>query len=335
MAYQGPQLNDICGQSNTALYAVGNRNTIISNADGTWQPFPTSGIVIPPETNWLGITDDGQNMYIAGTGGIIISCSAGSWDMATLESGFDVKDIATRGWRKSADASKGYGFEEADAWAITENELWQHDGSGWTMVENPEGSIFNSLRYDFTADVLYIAGSEDGKACVFEYNGNLSNIFTDGPDGRFHGLTHYFGAIRFTCGDAGNMFYSAGIKGCSPRATWTPMSTSVTEKLLSLFVPLDMREERVPMTEELLYATGSQGTVLKFSLGEEGDFTQGRWAAMNTSTTQTLRALWSAIEEPSGKPDAAQNRSGLFRHVYAVGGDGESGVIMHRQIELE
>lgn len=335
MSYQGPQLNDICGQSNTALYAVGDRNTILSNADGTWQPFPTSGIVIPPETNWLGITDDGQNMYIAGTGGIIIRYSSGSWDMATLESGSDVKDIATRGWRKSADAARGYGFEEADAWAITENALWQHDASGWIMVESPEGTIFNSLRYDFTTDVLYMAGSENGKACVFEYNGTLTNIFTDGPDGRFYGLTHYFGAIRFTCGDAGNLFYSGAVKGSSPRASWVSMNTTVTEKLLSLFVPIDMREGRVPMTDEMLYAAGSQGTVLRFSLGEEGDFTQGKWASMNTGTTQTLRAVWTAIEEPSGKQQPAQSRSGLFRHVYAVGGDGESGVIMHRQVEIE
>lgn len=335
MAYQGPQLNDIYGEYQGALYAVGNQNTIIRNTEGSWQSFPSSGIEVPEGTDWSGITGDGQYIYIGGTGGIIVRYSEGTWEMDVIESEENVKDVTTRGWRKSASTLRGYGFEEADAWAITESALWQHDESGWNMVENPEGAVFSTMIYDFTADTIYIAGSQDGKACVFEYNGTLNNIFTDGPLGGFHGVTHYFGVIRFTCGDGGNLFYSGGLKGSNVKASWTAMNTSVSQKLLSLFVPIDMRDASVPPTEEMLYATGSEGNVLKFSLGEDGDFSNGKWAAMKTDTTQSLRSMWTVVEEPPEKSAMTQNRSGLIRHLYVVGGDGGSGLILQRQVEIE
>ncbi len=335
MAYQGPQLNDICGEYQGALYAVGNRNTIIRNTEGSWQPFPPSGIVIPQDINWNGIAGDGQYIYIVGTGGIILRYSEGVWQMDVVEGEGNVIDVATRGWRKSASAVKGYGFEEADAWAITESSLWQHDESGWNMVENPAGSLFNTMRYDFTTDTLYIAGSQDEKACVFEYNGTLNNIFTDGPDGKFYGVTHYFGILRFTCGDGGSMFYGPPSRDNTTKGSWTAMNTSISQKLLSLFAPVDMRKASIPPTEEILYATGSQGTVLKFSLDEDGDFSKGRWVAMNTSTTKSLRSMWTVMEEPPAKSAVTQNRSGLIRHLYVVGGDGESGLILQRQVEIE
>lgn len=250
-----PDLIDVWTTSTSNAWAVGEFGSVYRWSGSSWtrQSTPTTGTL---NAVWGASSTDA---FAGGDNGVMLRWNGSSWSSVAFPSSGHIYSI----WGSAANS----------AWAVTSNgEVVRWNGSSWSVATSagvPLWTIHGSAAGDI------VASGEAGT--TLRYNGSTWSSFTISTSGTIAGMyaagsTEYFAVGSNTSGNTGIAFFSSG-------TTWNAITVGSTRTLTSVWGWIDSD----------VYATGEQGTILRFN--------GTSWSAMTSGTTDLL---WSVSGAPDG-----------------------------------
>jgi hypothetical protein len=254
-----PDLLDVWSTSATDAWAVGEFGFIYRYANGVWtrQASPTTATL---NTVWAAGPNDA---FAGGDNGTMLRWNGNAWTMMTLPSPSSVYAV--------------WGTSSSDVYAVSvAGWVFRFNGSSWSTVHTVSSPLW--AVHGLSSTEVYVSG-ENGR--LLRFNGSTWTTQSPAAAGTLAGLWMSAGSNVLTVGSDG-----AGANGIAFRydgATWTSQAMGTSRVLTATWGP----------SASDVYATGEQGTILRFN--------GTSWQAMSSGTTDLL---WSVTGAPDGSGGA-------------------------------
>jgi hypothetical protein len=289
----------VWGSSKSDVWVSGLDATLLHFDGTTWTKLT------PPTTAGLNaISGSGPNdVWFGGGNGVAIHATAGATGTLTLEDA-GTKSKSTPSGRPLLDL---WTESPTRTWGVGDRgEVYVRDTKSWSRVTGMENVTFGSAIWGTAPNDLWIVGGDiqhwDGTKLTSASAGTLyglkaidatsqSNIWVVGQLGR----AHHFDGVSWTLETVGESVWLEGVHASAdggatavadggkiyrrtggPSGTWSPMTSPTGADLFSVWGPSD----------DLLYAVGAAGTILKWD--------GGSWTADTSPVSAELRHVRGA-----------------------------------------
>jgi hypothetical protein len=251
-----PDLIDVWTTSRSDAWAVGEFGFTYR-----WNGIQWTRIATPTTSTLNTVWSSGSTAFAGGDNGTMLRWNGSAWSAMSFPSSANVYGL--------------WGTSSTNVYAVTSaGQVIRYDGSSWTQVAT-SGVALWAIHGSSATDI--VTTGESGVA--LRYNGTqwipvnaattgtLAGVWADG--------TMYLSVGANSPGTAGIAFSSLG-------STWSPVSVGTTPVLTSLWGP----------TRSDLYATGDQGTILRYN--------GSGWTTMSTGTTDLFWSVSGASDGTGG-----------------------------------
>jgi uncharacterized protein YjdB len=253
-----PDLIDVWTASSNSAWAVGEFGTTYRWTGSSWSRVST------PTTATLNAvwSPSASDAFAGGDNGTMLRWNGSSWSTMTFPSSASVYGL--------------WGSSSSNVFAVTSaGEVVKWNGSIWQVVASAGNSLW-AIHGSSANDIM--ATGENGAA--LRYAGSTWIPATAPTTGTLAGI-YAGGGFYLTVG--ANSTGSAGLAYSSASGTsWNSVNTGSTRILTSIWGP----------SSSDLYATGEQGTILRY--------TGSSWSTMTTGTTDLFWSVSGASDASAG-----------------------------------
>jgi hypothetical protein len=253
-----PDLIDVWSASASSAWAVGEFGTTYRWTGSAWARVAT------PTTATLNAvwSPSASEAFAGGDNGTMLRWNGSSWSTMSFPSTGSVYGL--------------WGSSSTNVFAVTSaGEVVRWNGSTWQTVASAGNALW-AIHGSSASDIM--ATGENGAALRLSSGTWIpSNVSTTGTlAGVYAGGGFYLSVGANNTGSAGLAFSSA------TGTSWTSVNTGSTRILTSIWGP----------SSSDLYATGEQGTILRY--------TGSSWTSMTTGTTDLFWSVSGASDGSAG-----------------------------------